>query len=220
MITAASILFFGFLFGVRHATDPDHVVAVTTIVSREKTIGKSAGIGAMWGLGHTLTLALLGGAIVWSGVRIPERVAFAFEFGVALMLIALGLYCLGNYFQRLRLLARDEFERSILSIRRGYLGSFCVGTVHGIAGSGALALLILPMVHDPLLAAGYLAVFGLGTIAGMVGITMAIAFPVSWTAQFSTALHRRIGLAAGFASITFGLFMAYQIAFVQGLFVR
>jgi high-affinity nickel-transport protein len=219
MITAASILLFGFLFGMRHATDADHVVAVSTIVSREREVGKAAWIGGVWGVGHTLTLALLGGFIVWSGVHLPERLGQSFEFAVALMLIALGLWNLREFVGRASTLSNSSLP-SAAPVPRSVLWSLGVGMVHGIAGSGALALLVLPLVRDPLVATAYLLVFGMGTIAGMIAITMLLALPVTWAAALSATVHRRIRLGAGFASLVLGLVMAGQIAIGQGLLMR
>jgi high-affinity nickel-transport protein len=94
-----------------------------------------------------------------------------------------------------------------------------IGTVHGLAGSAAVALLVLPIIHDPAWAMAYLLIFGVGTIAGMMLITAAIAVPVSYSTRFQF-LHCHLGTAAGVLSLGFGLFLVYQIGYVDGLFVR
>jgi high-affinity nickel-transport protein len=94
-----------------------------------------------------------------------------------------------------------------------------IGVVHGLAGSAAVALLVLPIIRDPLWAMAYLLIFGVGTIAGMMLITAAIAVPVSYSTRCEF-LHRKLGTAAGVLSLGFGLFLAYQIGFVEGLFTR
>src|ERR1700688_2382761 len=91
MISGLAILAIGFFLGMRHATDPDHVIAVSTIVSRERSIAKAAFIGVLWGLGHTLTILAVGAAIVLFGLAIPARVGLTMEFCVGLMLILLGV---------------------------------------------------------------------------------------------------------------------------------
>ena len=90
MNTLFPILLFGFFLGMRHATDSDHVVAVTTIVSRQRNIGSAAWTGIFWGIGHSLTLLVVGGAIILFGVVVPQRLGMSLEFCVALMLILLG----------------------------------------------------------------------------------------------------------------------------------
>src|SRR5579859_7752704 len=91
MITLLSIIVLGFFLGMRHATDPDHVIAVTTIVSRQRSIRHAALIGVLWGLGHTITILVVGSAIILFGVVIPARVGLTMEFSVGLMLILLGI---------------------------------------------------------------------------------------------------------------------------------
>ncbi|HZV34740.1 MAG TPA: high-affinity nickel-transport family protein [Verrucomicrobiae bacterium] len=244
MIVPFSFLFLGFFLGMRHATDADHVVAVTTIVSRERSITHAAWIGAFWGIGHTLTLLLAGGAIIVFGLVVPERLGMSLEFSVALMLILLGLLNFRNFMRSLRSTAAatlhdhshaKEFETEEHALERrsswfdrkfGRLGFYqtlqpmVVGVVHGLAGSAAVALLVLPLIHNPVWAFGYLLIFGGGTIGGMMLITAAMALPISFTARRSAAFHRGIGFAAGFLSVAFGLFLVYQIGFVDGLFTK
>ena len=99
MVNFVSIIALGFFLGIRHATDPDHVIAVTTIVSRERQIAKSAWIGIFWGLGHTLTILVVGSAIILFNLAIPPRIGLAMEFAVGLMLVGLGV---ANVFSFLR----------------------------------------------------------------------------------------------------------------------
>jgi hypothetical protein len=192
----------GALLGLRHATDADHVVAVTTIVSRERSLGRAAGIGALWGVGHTLTLLVVGGAIVAFRLVIPPRVGLALEFGVALMLIVLG-------FTNLR--ARDDAPRATVR-------PFLVGLVHGLAGSAAVALLVLATIRGTLEALAYLFVFGLGTIAGMMAVTMLLAAPALFAGARVTRFQSGIRLAAGALSIAFGLLLARELIVDGGLF--
>jgi high-affinity nickel-transport protein len=192
----------GALLGLRHATDADHVVAVTTIVSRERSLGRAAGIGALWGVGHTLTLLVVGGAIVAFRLVIPPRVGLALEFGVALMLIVLG-------FTNLR--ARDDAPRAAVR-------PFLVGLVHGLAGSAAVALLVLATIRGTLEALAYLFVFGLGTIAGMMAVTMLLAAPALFAGARVTRFQSGIRLAAGALSIAFGLLLARELIVDGGLF--
>lgn len=240
MMTLLSFLFLGFFLGMRHAADADHVVAVTTIVSRERSIRNAALIGVIWGIGHTLTLLLVGGAIILLGIVIPSRVGLSLEFSVALMLIFLGLLNLKSFLRSIRQSANESgiyaghshgtgiegptAER--LDSRLGRLSFYqsvrplVVGVVHGLAGSAAVALLVLPLIQNSLWALAYLLIFGAGTIGGMMLITAAIAFPFTCAATRSAAFHRRLGFASGFLSMGFGIFLVYQIGFVQGLFTK
>jgi sulfite exporter TauE/SafE len=226
MLTLVSIICLGFILGMRHATDADHVIAVSTIVSRQRSVRGAALIGGLWGVGHTLTLMLVGGAIILFGLIIPPRLGMSMEFSVGVMLILLGAWNLkafGRWLGRKREEPDAETAGNWLDLRFGKMPfyqavrPFAVGLVHGMAGSAALALMVLPMIHNPYWGVAYLGLFGVGTIAGMMAITAAIAWPFSYTVKRSTVLHRRLGLAAGFASLGFGLFMVYQIGIVQGL---
>jgi high-affinity nickel-transport protein len=258
MMPLLSIICVGFFLGMRHATDPDHVIAVTTIVSRERSPWKAALVGVVWGIGHTATLMVVGGAIILFGLVIPPKLGMSMEFCVALMLVFLGVWNLksfnrwliplfhsgvgghshphqhGDYVHahphghgaedhghnedqtaQARLDSRFEKWHIYRSLR-----PLLVGIVHGLAGSAAVALMVLPMIRNPYYAVGYLVVFGVGTIAGMMVITAAIALPFSYTAHQPGPLHRRLCLASGFLSLGFGAFMIYEIGCVQGLFLK
>ena len=192
------------LLGMRHATDPDHIVAVTTIVTRERSVAKAAGIGAVWGLGHTITLLLVGGAIIVFKVALNARLGLSLELCVAIMLIVLGLLNLFNV----------RASTAGLNTTRPFL----VGIVHGLAGSAGAALLIVPLIDDPRWAALYLLTFGFGTIVGMALITLTIAFPSLLSAAHLPSLQRQLRVASGAVSLVFGLYLAHKIGFRDGLF--
>ncbi len=262
MTTLFSILLLGFFLGMRHATDSDHVVAVTTIVSRQRRISAAAVTGLFWGVGHSFTLFVVGGAIILFGIVIPTRLGLGLEFCVALMLILLGVLNLRGSVRSLRnaralSAPEDDHEHHNHVHRHGdYVHShlhgheaeshghsaetvpparldrwfgrlkiyqalrpMVIGIVHGLAGSAAVALLVLPIIPDPKWAMCYLLVFGLGTIAGMMLITAAIAVPVTYSTRFQF-FHRHLASAAGVLSLGFGLFLVYQIGFVDGLFIK
>lgn len=204
MIATLTLLALGFLFGMRHATDPDHVVAVSTIVAQRRSVLASSTVGALWGLGHTLMILLVGGVMVLFEVVVPPRAFLAAEFGVAVMLVALGCANL----------------RRPHGVASGSARPFVVGTVHGLAGSGALVALGAPLVADPRLAMAALLCFGIGTIAGMMLVTGIIAMP----ARYATARSARAGewlrVASGVASVVFGLFLAHHVGVVEGLLFR
>jgi nickel/cobalt exporter len=234
------VVLLGLFLGMRHSTDPDHVVAVSTIASRERSVGQGALIGMLWGVGHTLTIFLVGSAIILFGLVIPPRVGLSMEFSVALMLILLGIL---NLTGALRWLAErfapvnrsrtretsdsgvvgSTAESSLDRLMRRY-GSYqvfrplVIGLVHGLAGSAAVALLVLSTIRSPLWAIAYLLVFGIGTIIGMMLMTSAMAIPVAYTGKHFEVAGRYLSPISGIVSTGFGLFLVYQIGFVDGLF--
>lgn len=209
MPPSLAVLALGFVLGVRHATDPDHVVAVTTIVSRDRRLAAAARVGAVWGVGHTLTLFVLGGAIVLFGVVVPPRVGLALELAVAAMLVLLGV--------RNLLVAKKTHvhphARDSQTMR-----SLGVGVVHGLAGSAAVALLVLTTIRDARWALAYLLLFGVGTIAGMTLLTTAVALPFSLASGRLARAERAITWVTGAVSVAFGVVLAWHIGFVDGLF--
>jgi high-affinity nickel permease len=258
MSNLLAVIGVGFLLGVRHATDPDHVIAVSTIVSRQQSIRHASLIGVLWGLGHTITIFVVGMAIILFNLVIPPRVGLAMELAVGVMLIVLGVLNLTGVMQWITnrftpsrhrsginhshahehedaLLESDARHSKQAHIHLDHwsgtfqnalqrlgiyqlLRPFVVGLVHGLAGSAAVALLVLSAIHDPRWATVYLLVFGFGTIAGMMLITMIIGTPFAYTGKRFGPFHRGLGLASGLVSIAFGLLITFHIGFVDGLF--
>jgi len=253
-----AILSLGFMLGMRHATDPDHVVAVTTIVSGQRNVRGAALVGAAWGLGHTLTILLVGSCIILFKWVIPPRLGLAMEMAVAIMLIVLGV---ANLTGTLRWIRRqratqvpvhvhshahshgdyihthphghapdahphtdDATPLAKIDRRLSRVASYrlvrplVVGIVHGLAGSAAVALLVLAAIKTPLWSVAYLLIFGIGTIAGMMLITAAISVPFVLGGSQLARLQRSLRLASGLISLAFGLVVAYQIGIVDGLF--
>jgi len=205
-----AVLGLGLLLGLRHASDPDHVVAVTTIAARTRRVLPATLLGIMWGLGHTLTLFAVGAAIILFNWAMPPRLGIGLEFCVALALIGVGLLNLKPH-------RHDENE---LGQGRPPAGrAFLVGLVHGLAGSAAVALLVLATVHDPRWACGYLAVFALGTLMGMTLITTGFAMPVALALNRWGNAARVVRLSTGASSLAFGIWLVYQIGWLDGLFV-
>src|ERR1700683_4529692 len=262
------IALLGLLMGMRHATDPDHVIAVTTIVSRERRLTAASRVGIVWGLGHTLTVLAVGAAIIVFKIAIPIRLGLAMEFAVAIVLMLLGLGAFASFVQIVvRRIMRtplavdqplvvhshahghgfgphrhphvhlDSGEHdgsmqvalhneptlpagglSSFAIRRPLLRSFGVGLVHGLAGSAAIALLVLSAIPQPLWATLYLAIFCFGTIVGMGLITTAIATPFMVASRRASWIRQGLVTGSGLLSFGFGLFLAYQIGIVDHLF--
>jgi cytochrome c biogenesis protein CcdA len=210
VLTVLSIVAIGFFLGMCHATDPDHVVAITTIVSRERSVRRAALSGAAWGLGHTVTILLVGGAIILFNVVIPARLGLMMELSVGLMLVVLGV---------MNVTATADAPQSWLATTQARLTRpLAVGVVHGLAGSAAVALLVLTTIRTPEWAVAYLLVFGLGTVLGMVLVTTLMALPFAYTSRQFTVTNRRLQLATGLISIGFGVLLTYKIGYLAGLF--
>jgi ABC-type nickel/cobalt efflux system permease component RcnA len=269
MVHLLTVIGLGFVLGMRHATDPDHVIAVSTIVSRQRSIRQAGVIGVLWGVGHTITIFCVGAAIILFNIVIPPRIGLAMELAVGLMLILLGILNLTGIAQRITRrytpvhehgsvvhshahqhdgivhehihghspevhmhmdpalpmhagqMPRSVFQR--LLQRLGlyqFLRPLAVGLVHGLAGSAAVALLVLAEIPEPRGAIAYLLVFGIGTIAGMMLITMMIGAPFAYTRKRLAPFNQGLGIASGLLSLAFGLFITLQIAVTDGLFAR
>ncbi len=212
------VLSLGFALGVAHATDADHVIAISTMVTRRASsapkgrlarlgsaLSPALGLGSLWGLGHTLTVITVGGALIGFRLAMPASLGLGLELCVAIMLVTLGALSL-------RRLTRDDHGS-----RRSPLQSVGVGVVHGLAGSAAVALAVVSQVESPALGIVYLGVFGLGTVVGMMLITSALIMPLALSPssrRFVIWLQR----AAGATSVAFGLALFVKIGFVDGLF--
>lgn len=207
-----ALLGIALVLGIRHATDPDHVVAVTAIAARTRRVATAALLGVIWGLGHTLTLFVAGGAIILFNLVVPPRVGLALEFAVAIALVAVGALNL----RRAR--AHDDHGGLAGEGRVPHWRAFAMGLVHGLAGSAAVALLVLATVRDPRLAAAYLALFGAGTLAGMALVTAGFAAPIATATRRWPSLGGHVRLATGVLSVAFGVWLMWQIGLVDGLF--
>ena len=232
-LSTFALLGIGLLFGLKHATEVDHVVAVATIVSRHRNVWRSAIVGALWGAGHTAALLVAGVFVLSLRVAIPERVSSWLEFCVALMIIGLGATALWRALRQRADVHVHEHSHDGLShvhihfhdqqtqhatkrahthaVARVGLKPIVVGAVHGLAGSGALTLLILTQIESIWQGLLYLAVFGAGSIAGMLLMSGLIGLPFALTSRKLTTVHHRLQTAAALASLAFGFWYAYGL---------
>lgn len=203
----------GFFFGMRHVTSPDHVVEVASTLSRERRVGRAADVGILSGLRHTVIVVLVGGAILLFDVVFPPRIGLTIAFLVAVMLVLLGVLSI-------RRIVRPPIpggHRRFVFRRQSSL-LLAIGVVDGLAGSAAVALLVLATTSNTMSGIAYLVVFGIGTVAGMTLITAVITAPLAYTSHRLTGLHRTLGVVSALSSLVFGVLLIKQIVFVNGLF--
>ena len=234
----------GLVFGLKHATEIDHVVAVSTVVSEHRSVWRSSLVGALWGAGHTLSLVLVGLIVLVFRVAIPQSVASWLEFGVALMIIALGVLTVTRVLRRRSDVhvhrhshdgqshvhihfhehgtdhaAAASAQSSTAAMHSHVISSLrlkplVVGAMHGLAGSAALSLLVLTQVPSVWLGLLYLGVFGLGSTAGMVLMSALIGLPFALSGQRLSGVSNGLQTAAGALSVAFGLWYAYHVGTV------
>jgi ABC-type nickel/cobalt efflux system permease component RcnA len=240
-LSALALLGLGLVFGLKHATEADHIVAVSTIVSEQRSLLRSAVVGALWGIGHTASLIVVGIIVLALRVAVPERVAHWLEFGVALMIIALGASALVRGARRRRDVHLHQHKHDGIShvhlhfheqetehapapvahhshaVSRIGIKPLLVGAMHGLAGSAALTLLVLTQVDSTALGLLYLCVFGVGSIFGMLLMSGLIGLPFVLSARRFNGVHYGLQTVAGALSIAFGLWYAYETGISSGL---
>src|SRR5215510_2235320 len=237
-----AVLSIGLVFGLKHATEVDHVVAITTIVSRHKNVFRSAIVGALWGAGHTASLMIIGVIVLSLRIAIPESVSGWLEFGVALMIIALGVSALWRATRTNREVHVHQHSHDGLShthvhfhehenkhnpssrtahshaVSRIGWKTVLVGMMHGLAGSGALTLLVLTQISSPLLGLLYVATFGFGSIVGMLLMSGLIGLPFAFTSGKLTHVHQGLQTLAAVLSICFGVWYSFKTGAGANLF--
>jgi ABC-type nickel/cobalt efflux system permease component RcnA len=240
MIDIFSVLAVGLVFGLKHATEVDHVVAVSTIVSQQRNLWRSTLVGAMWGAGHTASLLITGVIVLSLRIAIPEQVSKWLEFGVALMIIGLGAIALWRSLRKRNDVHVHEHSHDGVShvhihfhesetrhqkarphshaLSSVGVKPILIGAVHGLAGSGALTLLVLSQIQSAWVGFFYLAIFGLGSIVGMILMSGLVGLPFALSARNVGRAHFYLQAAAASFSIAFGLWYAYAKGFASGLF--
>ena len=237
-----ALLVMGLIFGLKHATEVDHVVAISTIVSQNGNLFRSAMVGALWGVGHTAALLVTGVIVLSLKITIPERVSNWLEFGVALLILGLGTSALWRALRsrtkiHLHRHKHDEVSHVHLhfhdatthhgeshalthshSVSAVGIKPVLIGTIHGLAGSGPLTLLVLTQITSPWMGLLYLSLFGVGAILGMLLMSGLVGLPFALTSGSFSGLHHRLRTAAAVLSIMFGLWYAHETGFASGLF--
>ncbi len=233
--TLIGLLGLGLILGLRHALDPDHIAAVSTIVSESRSVRRSSLIGTFWGLGHTMSLFIAGVLVIALKVQISDRVALWMEFAVALMLILLGLKAMLKPLRGWRIHVHqhahgggshshvhlhrpsEEHAHKHRHLIRSGARPFLVGMVHGMAGSAALMILVLATIPSALAGLIYIAVFGLGSVGGMLIMSSLISLPFIFTRKRFNVLSEGLQVAVGLFSLGFGLFLTWQYSVQEHL---
>jgi high-affinity nickel permease len=229
--SALGLLLLGFVLGLRHALDVDHLAAVSTIVSGRRTVGSASLVGVVWGLGHTAALLAAGVVVIGLHAEIPPGVARGLELGVAVMLVWLGANLLWTLWRGggihlhahvhgghehvhlhvhdgARVEAVDHHHHAVRAARR----PFAVGVVHGLAGSAGLMLAILATIPSPSLALAYVGVFGAGSVVGMVAMSALLGLPLVLAADRFARVDVALRTCAGVGSIAVGLALGWRMA--------
>jgi sulfite exporter TauE/SafE len=234
--TLISVLALGLILGLRHALDPDHVVAVSNIVSESKSVRRSSLVGTFWGLGHTTSLLSVGFLVIGLKVQISDRMTLWMEFAIALMLVGLGLKTISKSLRGWKLhIHRHTHDGSShihvhlhdtgaeeLHHHRHLLKSgtrpFVVGLVHGMAGSATLMILVLATIPSAVAGLVYVAIFGLGSVGGMLLMSSLISLPFALTRKKRfTLLGQGLQVMVGLFSLAFGLVLVWQYGFREHL---
>jgi high-affinity nickel permease len=212
-------LLFGLILGIQHAFEADHMAAVTAMTVEQKNPLKASLVGTFWGIGHTTTLFVMGMLVLLFRITIPERIGLGLEFIVGCMLVFLGVRTL----LKSRVTAHDKAHSPMHTHERAtnhHRRSFLVGTVHGLAGSGAVTLLVLSTISDTLQGLYYILLFGIGSILGMTIMSLLVGLPFFLSASRFPQTEKYLKITAGILSIFFGLNLMYQIGFIDGLFIK
>jgi high-affinity nickel permease len=232
-----AVLGLGFVLGLRHALDVDHLAAVSTLVNQRRGLWGSSLIGALWGLGHTAALLAAGVAVIALHAKIiPPGLELMLELGVAAMLVGLGLNVLWKLWRggtthvhahehggrpHLHLHLHDTGSRPVdghhHAVRAGRR-PFLVGVVHGFAGSAALMLAVLATIPSPALAVAYILVFGFGSVVGMALMSTVIGLPLALAARRFARAEQTVRVISGVTSVTIGLFVAWKVGTASGFF--
>ena len=222
-MSTVGILIIGFALGLQHAVEADHLAAVSTIVSEKKSLFSASIVGGFWGLGHTISLFVVGALVIFLKLQISETAEARLEAIVGVMMIALGINALRKLFSadtvhihkhehgtREHVHIHSHGNEPVASHHRFSIRSVMIGMVHGLAGSAALMLLVVPTIASPWVAMSYILVFGVGSIGGMMAMSFLIGLPMHFTLNRFTALNKSLKLIAGCFSLILGGLIVYE----------
>ncbi len=223
-LSTFSVLLIGFVLGLQHAIEADHLAAVSTIVSEKKNLWTASLVGGMWGIGHTVSLFVVGALVIFLKLQISDSIEAKLEAIVGVMLILLGINALRKLFStdKIHVHAHEHGEREHVHIHshsaakvetshhRFSPRSILIGMVHGLAGSAALMFFILPTIKSPFVALAYILIFGIGSIGGMMAMSFLIGLPIHFTANRFDFFNKGIRLCAGVFSLGLGALIVYQ----------
>lgn len=216
MDKAIFILLTGFVLGIKHAFEADHMVAVSTIISRHKHPLKAALVGTFWGAGHTLTLFTVGILVLIFNISINKSLSSIFELFVGVMLILLGLFNLFRRKEKAHSHPHSHGEEIHNHAHtHSHHKSFLVGVVHGLDGSGALMLLVLSSIHSTMQGLFYILIFGIGSIISMSGISLLVGIPIAYGSKKIENLERYLQILTGFIGVGFGAFILLNSIFLK-----
>ncbi len=213
-----SILGLGFVLGIKHAIEPDHVIAVSTIASQSKKLSRSSLAGVFWGIGHTATLFIIGIMLILMKGKIQEKWAMTLEFSVGVMLVYLGTTSILSF--KNAHVHKHEHNGEVHKHQHkdiDYIKPLIVGLVHGLAGSAAMVLLTMSTVKSVWEGAAYILVFGVGTIIGMLFFTTIIGVPFVLSAK-KVSINKTLTQITGVISTVFGIYYMYNLGVTEGLF--
>jgi sulfite exporter TauE/SafE len=207
-ISFVSVLLLGFILGIKHSIEPDHIIAVSTMVSRSKRLLSSTLTGVFWGIGHTATLFLVGMILVIMKGELSDKWAMSLEFLVGIMLVYLGIK---------GILSLKESTKSHQYEKRSLIRITFIGFIHGLAGSAAMVLLTMSTVTSVWECALYILIFGAGTILGMLSFTTILGIPFVYSKK-NLGVNKGLTRLAGTVSFIFGLYYMYNLGIAEGLF--
>ncbi|HEY4134450.1 MAG TPA: urease accessory protein [Alphaproteobacteria bacterium] len=243
-----SVLLLGLFLGMKHAMEADHVAAVASLAARSGTVGEAARLGVAWGMGHTLTLFVIGAAVLLLGAAIPETATHVLEFAVGVVLVGLGIDVVRRMLKEgvhvhahqhqgerhLHLhqhdnvaapaaVAHSATPHAVTSHAHAHkrvlpLRALCVGLVHGMAGSAALIVLTLGSIQSVWLGVAYIGLFGIGSIAGMLALSLVIGLPLRLTAHKLGNLYNGLTAVIGLLTVFLGASIMWKIGITDGLF--
>ena len=223
-LSTFSVLAIGFALGLQHATEADHLAAVSTIVSEKKNLLTASIVGGLWGIGHTISLFAVGVLVIFLKLQISESLEAKLEGCVGVMLVLLGLNALRKLFQASKVhvhthdhdghphthIHAHSDKTAEESHHRLSPRSVVIGMVHGLAGSAALMLLVVPTISSPSIALIYNFIFGVGSIGGMMAMSFLIGLPFHFTVGRFDVLNKGIRLVAGVFSFGLGASIIYE----------